>query len=154
MIFPYSSIISAVTPDGDFVVVHRPEIPATVVGPAGSGTYIGLVDTGSDQTILPKSLARDLGILIRSTAGPAAQTFGGHDVHLEAGEVTLQISADGEVVTWKTTISFFDFAAEDEETILLGHAGFLDYFIATFDGKLGTLTLIPNDDLPTGDAAS
>jgi hypothetical protein len=32
--------------------------------------------------------------------------------------------------------------------VILGHDGFLDYFTATFDGKAGTLTLLPNDELP------
>ena len=32
--------------------------------------------------------------------------------------------------------------------MILGHAGFLDYFTATFDGNSGTLTLIANDELP------
>ena len=32
--------------------------------------------------------------------------------------------------------------------IILGHTGFLEYFTATFDGKFGALTLVPNDELP------
>ena len=31
---------------------------------------------------------------------------------------------------------------------VVGSSGFLDYFTATFDGKAGHLTLVPNEDLP------
>jgi hypothetical protein len=37
---------------------------------------------------------------------------------------------------------------KERSAVILGHAGFLDYFEATFDGKLGTLSLRANDDLP------
>ena len=49
---------------------------------------------------------------------------------------------------WNTPVCFFEFPTANEETVILGHAGFLDYFTATFDGKLGIVTLIPNDDFP------
>jgi len=150
MIFPYTAII-AESPDGsDFLLLRRPEIPVTVVGAVRSAAFIGLVDTGSDQTILPKSIADYLGIALEPTTGPAARTFGGHSVRLLAGDVVFKLEADGESLIWKTPVAFFDFPAKDDETLILGHSGFLDYFTATFDGKLGVLTLNPNDDLPAG----
>lgn len=148
MIFYYQPIVS-LAPDGrDYLLILRPEIPVTVIGPKEEGTYSGLVDTGSDNTILPKSVADQLGIPLVS-GGPPATVFGGHHVHLEVGQVTLQLEAEGEVVRWSAEVQFFAFADEADETVILGHAGFLDYFTATFDGKRGTLSLIPTDELPT-----
>jgi predicted aspartyl protease len=147
MIFYYQPIISA-APDGNYQIVLRPEIPVTVIGPTGKATYSGLVDTGSDNTILPKSVAHQLGIALVPAAGPPATVFGGHRVQLLVGDVTLELEADTEVARWQTQIYFFDFAHEEDETVILGHMGFLDYFTATFDGKLGSLTLVPNDELP------
>ena len=37
----------------------------------------------------------------------------------------------------------------DEETIILGHQGFLDYFTATFIGEECALELEPNSYLPS-----
>jgi hypothetical protein len=148
MIFPYQPIISE-APDGiDFILILRPEVPITIVGPLGSESYVGLVDTGSDHTILPKSIADDLGIVLRPASGPPANVFGGHRVHLLIGEVILKLEADGSMLSWETTLLFFDFLKADDEAVILGHSGFLDFFTATFDGKLGTLTLLPNDELP------
>ena len=146
MIFYYQPIVS-LAPDGrDYLLILRPEIPVTVIGPTGEATYLGLVDTGSDNTILPKSVADRLGVPLVGT-GPPATVFGGHQVKLLTGNVTLQLEAEGEVLRWTAQVHFFDFA-DEEETVILGHAAFLDYFTATFDGKQGTLNLIPNDELP------
>lgn len=35
-----------------------------------------------------------------------------------------------------------------DESIVLGHAGFLDFFEATFDGYRAELRLIPSPDFP------
>ena len=120
----------------------------TVCGTAGKGTYSGLVDTGSDNTIFPMAVADRLGIATIVEEGPLAIVFGGHRVQLLIGSVTLELESGGEVIQWTTEVCYHDFANAEDETVILGHAGFLDYFTATFDGKQGTLTLVPNDDLP------
>jgi predicted aspartyl protease len=148
MIFPYQPIISEAPDGNDFILILRPEVPVIVVGPAGSESYVGLVDTGSDHTILPKSIADELGIALRPASGSPAKAFGGHEVQLLLGEAILKLAADDNTVTWTATVFFYDFPKAADETVVLGHAGFLDYFTAIFDGKLGTLTLLPNDELP------
>lgn len=148
MIFFYQPVVSLVPDGGDYLVILRPEIPVTVIGATGEGTYLGLVDTGSDNTILPKSVADRLGVSLASAPGPPATVFGGHHVELLVGQVMLQLEAEGEVLRWSAQLYFHDFPHEEDETVILGHSGFLDYFTATFDGKQGTLHLIPNDELP------
>lgn len=149
MLFHYQPIVSEPPDGGDYLLILRPEIPIAVIGPSQSITLLGLVDTGSDNTILPKIVAEQLNIPLQNAHGPEATVFGGNRVRLLAGEVTLQIEADGESLRWSTPIYFFDFPKHHDETAILGHAGFLDYFTAVFDGKEGTLALLPNDDLPT-----
>jgi hypothetical protein len=147
MNFPYRATIAEPEDDGDFLLFLRPEISVTVRGPTGSEAFFGLVDTGSDHTILPLSVAELLDIPIAPAAGPPATVFGGNKVQLMLGQADLEIEADGESLAWRAPLCFFDFGGA-EETLVLGHAGFLDYFTATFDGQHGVLTLIPNDDLP------
>jgi len=148
MRFPYSSLIAADPASGDFLVFRRPEIPVTIIGPAGWVTYIGLVDTGSDNTIFPKSVADYLRIRLEPASVGAATAFGGNRVEFQAGDVELRVAVDGESVRWPTPVCFFDFPTQEDETVILGHSGFLDYFLASFDGKLGVLTLVANDELP------
>lgn len=149
MNFPYSSIISLDPGSGEYLLIRRPEIPVAIVGPSGAATFVGLVDTGSDNTIFPKSVADYLGISTGPSSGPAALVFGGQHVQLLTGEAILKLEADGLAISWKSLICFFESPSSEEETIILGHAGFLDYFTAVFDGLAGKLTLIPNGDMPS-----
>ena len=151
MIFPYQSIITQAPVGDDYLLIYRPEIPITVGGPKGEAIQIGLVDTGSDNTILPKSVADELGISLRPTSGPPSNVFGGHRVQLLIGDVHLTLKAGNGSLSWRTQVYFFGFASTEDETVILGHSGFLDYFTATFDGKYGVLTLTPNDELPVAE---
>jgi hypothetical protein len=148
MIFPYRSVIAEPPNGGDLYVLRRPEIHISVLGPSRTGVYIGLVDTGSDHTILPMSIARYLGVNVEIDSGPIASGFGGQPVQLSVGEVSLGLQTEGEQVEWPAEVCFFEFPDAEDESLLLGHTGFLDYFSAKFDGKLGLLTLAPNDEMP------
>jgi len=97
-----------------------------------------------------RPVADHLGIATQAATGSSASAFGGARIELLTGEGVLSLEADGQSVAWKATVCFFDFRAADEETVILGHAAFLDYFTAIFDGKAGLLTLDPNDELPSG----
>ncbi len=148
MKFPYSKVIWGTTAEGDFVLLQRPEIPIAITGPGGQMSLIGLVDTGSDRTIFPMSAARKLQIPTEVEIGPSIKAFGGHKIQLFAGEALLELKSDGEAIAWRSPIWFFDFQDEQDEAVILGHAGFLDYFTATFDGLNAVLTLEPNAELP------
>lgn len=149
MRFPYSSIISLSPHTQKLALLRRPEIPITIAGPAGSATYIALVDTGADNTIFPLSVAEYLGISVDPDAGPAASGFGGYELQLLTGSALLSLESGSESLQWNTSICFFDFDSSDSEVVVLGHAGFLEYFTATFDGKLAMLNLVANNELPT-----
>src|SRR5688572_26059420 len=104
MKFPYSSVISILPDSGDLLLFRRPEIPVTVIGPKGLAAYIALVDTGSDNTVFPKSVADHLGIDVEKTAGPHARAYGGHRVELFAGEALLKLDDEGETLLWRTSV--------------------------------------------------
>jgi hypothetical protein len=60
-----------------------------------------------------------------------------------------EISGSFAVAYSMSLICFYDFASSQDETVILGHAGFLDYFTATFEGRSAIVTLTANDDLPS-----
>jgi len=148
MKFSYSSIITA-APDGDdFYLIRRPEIPVTIVGANGQITLLGLVDTGADNTIFPKSVADHLQIPLEATEGSGASAFGGQRIELLSGEAILTLKSDDEPeLAWPARVCFFDFPSAEEECVILGHASFLELFTATFDGENSELTLIANSFL-------
>jgi predicted aspartyl protease len=147
--FPYRVNLTPIPDSDELGIVLRPEIPITLMGPKGRVPTFGLVDTGSDITILPKRLADLLGILLLPSSEVQATVFGGAAVAMDVGEVTIRLEKDGEVRQWTDSVCFFDMAGDlSDQVAVLGHAGFLDYFTATFDGKDGHLTLVPNELLP------
>ena len=49
--------------------------------------------------------------------------------------MTMKLETGGETIQWKTSVYFYEFPDHDDETAILGHIGFLEFFTATFDGK-------------------
>ncbi|MHB1038529.1 MAG: pepsin/retropepsin-like aspartic protease family protein [Pirellulales bacterium] len=147
MRFEYTAIVSSAPDNGDPVVIFRPEIHLTVHGRRGSSDFLALVDSGADNTILPESIARSLDIPLHPAKGPAAKAFGGQEIALSYADVELELVHDEARLRWLARVYFLAGGADDE-TLVLGHQGFLDYFTATFIGEEFALDLEPNDYLP------
>jgi hypothetical protein len=84
VIFPYLPLLTK-TPIpslGGATVRYRPIIPTRVFGPLGSRLHDGCLDSASDDTIFPLSLARQLGIDLTVAAQGQAQGVGGLSVHI------------------------------------------------------------------------
>lgn len=148
MRFPYQTHIVGTSDDGSELLLSRPELDLKLIGPKGSAVFIGLVDTGADQTILPTFIAHRLGIELGPHEGPIATAFGGQRLDLLDGAAVLEIRSGGEILAWTAPLCFFDYSEEDESTVVLGYVGFLEFFTATFDGDALELTLEPNRYLP------
>jgi hypothetical protein len=106
-----------------------------------------LVDTGADNTILPESIARLLGIPLQPCKGPSATAFGGQKIALSFADVELELTHPESSFRWETRVYFVS-GGSDEEAIILGHQGFLDYFIVTFDADQCAVDLQPGSFLP------
>ena len=148
MRFPYSLNIAPSIDTGDEIVLLRPEIPLRIYGPVGEADLLALVDTGADNSILPLSIAVDLGIQTTAGQGPGAAAFGGQQIALSFAEVVLELAQDDVSIRWRARLYFADFSDETEKAIILGHEGFLDYFTATFIGEDCVLELVPNKLIP------
>ncbi len=145
MTFEYLSRRTWSPIDGLPEEIGRPVVPVTVVGPRGAESMRGILDTGSDQTIFPAALARRLGIELREAPPAGMATASGEAMALSLGAATLRLRFENETPEWSGVFLFHEFADRDAEMAILGHAGFLDYFTATFNGELGNVTLVPNN---------
>ena len=149
MRFPYSLNISPAIDTGEEVVLLRPEVPLRVHGPNGVTRVNALVDTGADNCIFPVSIAHLLGITINKGVGPGATAFGGQRIELSFADVEVELNDDEHPpIRWTARLYFADFPEDEEKTAILGHEGFLDFFVATFHGKDCVLDLTPTDDMP------
>jgi hypothetical protein len=132
---------SSAIPSGE---IARPEILIRIIGPNGVVEASGLIDTGADQVFLPIVLAEVLGIEFESQATEGARGAGGQELTVWPGEVELEIVNDGQSYRWLVQVGFIE-SEDDLAPAYLGHAGFLEYFRATFDGDAQTVELTPNE---------
>lgn len=123
----------------------RPEVTVVIHGSHASKSYVGLVDTGADYTLVPVAVAESLGIAMFENLGADAESFGGHALQTRYGRVVFELPDEQRRLKWEAMALFHE---SENETLLLGHVGFLHYFTATFDGMRMELTLTPTDDFP------
>jgi predicted aspartyl protease len=148
MKFSYREYVSQFPGSTDFRLILRPVITVRIAGSKCDARWDALVDTGADETLLPLTLAQLLGVQLDSTTSRAAG-ISGDELTIHYGEVTLHIESQGDTVAWQTVVGFVEFGSVDDEVIVLGHGGCLDYFTARFDGENAELELMPNSLLPS-----
>ena len=149
MKFPYREYVSQFPGTSDFRLILRPVITIKIAGPKAEARWDALVDTGADETLLPLSLAELLGVELNQDVTSQAAGISGDKLTIQYGDIELQITDGDEKAIWRTTVGFVDFGSTDDEVIVLGHGGCLDYFIANFDGEAAELVLTPNALLPS-----
>jgi hypothetical protein len=89
-----------------------------------------------------------MGIPLNSTNVERARGAGGHELRLRTGHVQLALTQGEWQYHWSVTVSFLEFERLEDETPLLGHAGFLEFFTVTFNGERREVELTPNKKLP------
>lgn len=101
-------------------------------------------NTGADETLLPISLAELLGVDLDSKATSQAMGISGEPLTIHYGDVEFGIVNGSEEIKWRSEVGFVEFGSPNDEVIILGHGGCLDFFTAIFDGELAELELMPN----------
>ena len=127
--------------------LYRPRIPIVVVGPDGEAGFEALVDTSSDQTTFP---SHDLAAIGFSASRRSTTTvrggFGDHEELLHfAPQAELLLQADGKSYRWSADIWL---SSSENSAAILGHSGFLEHFIAIFNGATRELDLKPTKTFP------
>ena len=149
MKFAYRAHIGLAPETGESQIILRPEVLVQIAGPNRSEAFLGLVDSGADNTVLPTSIADRLGIQLRPAQGPSGIAFGGHELVFQVGQVEFELSDDQTTWTWKTEVLFHQFEDAQDETLILGHAGFLDFFRTLLDPEQAAVELTPNGLFPS-----
>jgi hypothetical protein len=148
MNFTYTKYLVEPTPTIPDGIIHRPQVFLRIAGSKSDLFLLALVDTGADETIIPLSVADEIGIELDANKRSQASGVTGQPLELLPGRVELEILGESEAYRWSDTISFARFADEEDECAILGHAGALRYFTATFDGERNQGSLLPNGTMP------
>jgi hypothetical protein len=110
------------------VLIHRPMVEVRVIGPSANRSYRGRLDTGADETLLPWTAIEILGVSL--IPGKSLEIFGiGGSEHVMFGLVDLEIQGADGPIRWSHRVGF-----SPSGRTLFGLTGFLEYFVARFDG--------------------
>jgi hypothetical protein len=135
MTFPYQRYAVEASPVFSRGVVYRPEITLRIIGGAGDAIIHALVDTGADGTLFPRSIGEAIGATIYEKSTATVRGLGGEPLTVVAGEVEIEVADGDERHRWTMPVGFTSLQDPQDEVAILGHAGFLDYFEATFNGQ-------------------
>jgi hypothetical protein len=143
--FPYRPYAVQPTPAQPGVsIVYRPRIPIHVIGSLGNLGLFGLLDTGADETVLPAFLVERIGVEVDPGAEAQFRGVGGQIVTVSYARVQLEVGKAHQSYRWPAKVAFL----QGSNMAILGHAGFLQYFTATFNGQRRHVTLTANSTLP------
>jgi hypothetical protein len=146
MIFLYKRHPAVPTPTSGNVL-YRPEIPIWLHGVTGNMLLVALIDCGSDDTLLPLSAAHVVGAKIDPSQKWHVEGLAA-GVEAILGEVEFELATPAERFRWPAQVGLVDFPNPEDEFAVLGHAGFLDYFVATLDGDIHAVELTPARSFP------
>lgn len=117
-----------------------------VVGINAAARVWALVDTGADQTIIPRSMGEAIGCTYSSAESLPVGGFGG-GLPVAPAMVTMEVSDGASTLQWTAGVGLADFPRPEDEVAILGRVGCLEHFIAAFDGPGNWLELTPRSSL-------
>ena len=123
----------------------RPLLAVGVIGPAGTVVRDGLLDTGADDTVFHESIAARVGIDLTNAPSGSAIGVGASPVSVRYAAVHLRIVGLQER---RERPAWVGFMAAPLRRPLLGYAGFLQFFDATFRGAREEVELTVNPHYP------
>jgi hypothetical protein len=103
-----------------------------------------LLDTGADDTVFPEAVANNLGVDLTNAPTGEGAGAGLGAVRIRYAPVTLRLTDGREFREWTTLVGF----ALGLRQALLGYAGCLQFFTATFHGDLEEVELTVNGLYP------
>jgi hypothetical protein len=104
-----------------------------------------MVDTAADDSVLPLEVATAIGVDLTNAPTGEGKGVGNKRVRLRYAEVTLRLTDGTEFRDWRGWVGF---TATRLDRPLLGFAGCLEYFTATFYGDREELELTINSSYP------
>lgn len=122
--------------------VIRPIVPLILRGSRGTFRRFGLVDTGSDYTLVPTWIADVIGVDLPPAATSLITGIEGTAIETRTAPVEMELRSRSQSYRWRGLAHF-----ADQDYVLLGNEGFLEYFVATFDLAGRTFELTANSRL-------
>lgn len=123
----------------------RPMLIVSVIGPGNTFPAEGLLDTGADDTVFPETFARVIGIDLTNAPVGQITTATLTNAPVRYAQVVLRMTDGKEQREWPAWVAF---TPAHLQSPLLGFAGFLQFFTATFRGDREVVELTVNSFYP------
>ena len=123
----------------------RPIVAVLLRGPAGDHPVDAWIDIGAEDTVFPDWVAARVGIDLTGAPAGTGSGIGIAFVPLRLAEVTMRLTDGRELREWRALVGF---TAAKLRHPLLGFAGFLQFFTATFHGDREEVELAVNNLYP------
>lgn len=128
------------------LVRPRPVIAVRVAGPNSVIYLDAFLDTGADDTVFESRIARATGVDLVAAPTRAIQLIGrAQPIICRYALVELRIAHGAEAYSWPATAAFVDVSLRYP---LLGFAGCMQFFDATFYGADHEVEIAPNRRFP------
>jgi hypothetical protein len=147
MIFSYAQvrIRRPAHPLGGRMTRPRPLIQVAMLGPVNTHADLCMLDTGADDTVFPDSVAAVIGVDLTNAPTGEAAGVGLVSTPIRYAQVTLRLTDGREFCEWPALVGF---TAAPLRRPLLGFAGCLQFFDATFRGAREEVELVTNSLYP------
>src|SRR5437867_1719795 len=119
----------------------RPVIAVSLIGPLATHVEDSLLDTGADDAVFPETVAAKLGIDLTNAPTGSGKGVALLGFVIRYAEVTFRVTDGQEQREWKAWVGFTPAPLRQP---LLGYAGFLQFFDATFFGQREEVELTVN----------
>jgi hypothetical protein len=119
-------------------------IPVSLLGPRNTIPTEGLLDTGADDAVFPESMANLIGVDLKNAPQSQLTTATLANALIRYAQVSLRVTDGKERREWP----WVGFTPAKLQTPLLGFAGFLQFFTATFCGDREEVELTVNSLYP------
>jgi hypothetical protein len=123
----------------------QPLIHISLVGPTAARPIRGILDTAADDTVFPDYVAARIGVDLTGAPTGSSSGVGGISVPLRFAPIKLRLAGGGEFREWPAWVGFTSLPLRYP---MLGFAGFLQFFTATFHGDLEEVELAVNNLYP------
>ncbi len=149
MRFPFQHYRTPPSPVNGSEELWRPEIPLHLIGKTGELFTNGLLDTGADGVLISRSIADDIGVALDDSLRWYVRGVSGESLEAVLGHVEIEVMDHQDSMCWLMPVGVvtFDDPANDD-IVLLGQTGFLQYFDARLFGAKHVTELLPNGTLP------
>lgn len=123
----------------------RTLVTVSVVGPLNTDAILSVLDTAADDTVFPEVVAKRTGVDLHNAPAGQSKGVGSGPLPVRYAEVSLRLTDGKEFREWPAWVGFTPVRLVNP---LLGFAGVLQFFNATFFGDIEVVELSINSLYP------